>query len=363
MPQPSIPPADAPLRILIVRLSAIGDVIMASPMAQAIREALPSAHIAWAVEPLAAALVRANPYVDEVLVVDTAGTWATWLGHARKAQAGALVRAVGAFRREMRARAFDVAIDGHGLLRSGAVTWLSGAPRRIGPRQGREGSRVFVTERTPLPKSPTRLSAQYMALLRPLGIDTTPRTPILAIPDEERAAAQGFLVTRGLGPVPYVACCVSSTRPQKDWLFARWGELADVIWERFRHRTVFIAGKERQLDCDVLAELHTSRPIAAAGRLSLLQSAALVQDAAAVVGVDTGLTYAGLATDTPTVALYGSTPSGWLTEEPSVTLIHHQFPCAPCRRRPSCGARFDCMRAITAQEVADMLEPRLHRRG
>ena len=115
-------------------------------------------------------------------------------------------------------------------------------------------------------------------------------------------------------------------------------------------RTVFIGGPERRCDTISLVDGCAAKPISAVGHLSLLQSAALVQDAALVVGGDTGLTYAGLAVDTPTVTLYGSTDPTWLAEEPFTSVCFHPMPCSPCHRRPKCKI-FDCMQAITDEEI------------
>jgi len=85
-----------------------------------------------------------------------------------------------------------------------------------------------------------------------------------------------------------------------------------------------------------------------------------VQDAALVVGGDTGLTYAGFATDTPTVALYGSTEPAWLVEEKCAAVCFHPMPCSPCLRRPKC-VDYPCMQAITAEEVVETAAKLLQR--
>jgi heptosyltransferase-1 len=81
-----------------------------------------------------------------------------------------------------------------------------------------------------------------------------------------------------------------------------------------------------------------------------------------VIGGDTGLTYAGFATDTPTLTLYGSTDPTWLAEEPNVSVCFHPMPCSPCHRKPTCK-NYDCMHAITVEEVVDasmrLLEQRM----
>jgi len=337
--------------ILIVRVSAIGDVLMASPVAQALREAYPNAYIAWAVEPLSAPLVCANPYVDEVIVVETSRRWLQCL---RQMKFLPLLREVRAFARQLRARQFDIAIDIQGLLKTGVICSLTHAPRRIGPSPPEEGNQFFMTELNPWGKNLTHLADGYLGILASLAIDHKPRRPILQVPDDERTAAKQVLVEQGLGHERYIACCPFSSRPQKDWIFSRWGELADLLWQRDGLRTVFIGGPEHKETMTDFCRQYFSHPISAVGLTSLIQSAAIIQDAAGVIGVDTGLTYAGMAVDTPTIALYGSTNADWLQAEPHTRVILRVMPCAPCGRHPVCRD-YDCMQAITVEEVADAL--------
>jgi heptosyltransferase-1 len=84
-------------------------------------------------------------------------------------------------------------------------------------------------------------------------------------------------------------------------------------------------------------------------------SAALIQGADAVIGVDTGLTHMGIAAGVPTVALFGSTCPYTQTGRDNVRVIYHALPCSPCKRRPTCGGHFDCMGGIRPVEVLDAL--------
>ncbi|HEY0877970.1 MAG TPA: glycosyltransferase family 9 protein, partial [Zeimonas sp.] len=128
-------------RILIVRTSAIGDVVFASPLAAALRRTWPDAYIAWAVEPGIDALVANDPAIDECIVWPKK-QWRTLL---RSGRLVALVREIRRFRTLLRERRFDLALDLHGLAKSAFLAWLSGAPRRIG-LGAREGSAHLVTE-------------------------------------------------------------------------------------------------------------------------------------------------------------------------------------------------------------------------
>lgn len=342
------------LAILIIRVSAIGDVLMASPVAQVLKERYPHARISWIVEPLSAPLVYANPYVDDVIIIDIPSIVRSW----RKKHFRETLRLIRQYIRILRERHFDITIDCQGLLKSGLIGWYSSAKHRIGPLPGAEGSQVFINAPTRWPAHPTRLAEKYLAMLNPLGIPVTPRRLVLEVPDAEQDAARAFLAEHGLHDERYVACCVSSSRPWKDWEWSRWGELADVLWERESLRTVLIGGPEKRTQAEQLCENRTSQPISAVGQLSILQSAAVVQGAVGVVGVDTGLTYAGMTRELPTIALYGSTDATWLVDEPNTVICYHKMPCSPCRRHPTC-THYDCMRAITVEEVVTALVEQL----
>ncbi len=121
-------------RILIVKLSSLGDVILSLPAAQAIRQAFPQAHLGWAVEKSYAMLLNDQPWLDEVVVWDRSrGLRGSW-----------------DFVRRLRLGGWDIAVDLQGLLRSGMTCWLSGAKRRIGNGPLKEQAHWFYNERLPL---------------------------------------------------------------------------------------------------------------------------------------------------------------------------------------------------------------------
>jgi ADP-heptose:LPS heptosyltransferase len=155
----SPPLGDAP-RILIVRLSALGDVIHGVPVACALRDAFPRATIGWVVEGRTAELLEAHPAIDHVIRAPRG-----WLKSPR---------AVLALRRELRSHRFDVAIDLQCLTKSAIAAKLSGAPRRIGKAgsDGRELSKLFHNELVAV--GGQHVIDHYLELLRPLGI-TAPR--------------------------------------------------------------------------------------------------------------------------------------------------------------------------------------------
>lgn len=336
----------APLnRILIVRTSAIGDIVFASPIAGVLRAAYPHAHIAWLAEPGLGALVAADPAVDEVL------SWpkAEWQRLWREGRLVALARAVRRFRRELAERRFDVAIDLQGLLKSGLVTRLSGAPRRIG-LGSREGSHLLMTEVIEKRGVLERISSEYRYLAEQLGLPAGEFVPRLYAEPTAEARALARLSELGLAPGAYAVLAPFTTRPQKHWFEDAWQDLAPRLQNVLGLTPVMLGGP-----ADGPAAARIAPPGSGianlVGATGLAEAAALVKHAGLVVGVDTGLTHMGIGFDRPTVAIFGSTRPYLDAGRPNARVIWLGLPCSPCRRHPTCGGAFTCLRDITPERV------------
>jgi heptosyltransferase-1 len=331
-------------RILIIRLSAIGDVVMASGLIPALRSRWPDAHLAWLVEPAAAPLLRHNPRLDEVIVWPRAEWRQLW----RQRRYGQLLRRIRDFRRQLRAQRFDLVLDAQGLLKSGVWAWLSGAPARIG-LIAREGSHLLMTERVVPPQQHEKLiSSEYRFLAQHLGAGPEAFHLDLAVGAAPLAAAREALQDAA-GPL--AALCPFTTRPQKHWFEERWAELAQRLRER-DYTPVLLGGP---------GDVDTARRIAAAdpglinltGRLKLDETVAAISQSSLLIGVDTGLTHMGTALGIPTVALFGSTRPYADAGTRRTTILYQPLGCSPCRRHPTCNGAFDCMRLHTVPAVLD----------
>ncbi len=331
--------------ILLIRLSAIGDVVMASPLISALRRAHPDAHLAWLVQPEAAELLAANRQLDEVLI------WprGEWSRLARERRLLALARRVLAFRRELRRRRFSLVIDAQGLLKSGLMAWLSGAPRRIG-LGSREGSGWLMTERIERGGDAGRIGSEYLHLARQLRLPTDGFPMRVALTDDDRRTA-AEIAGVGADAAPYAVICPFTTRPQKHWVEERWTELVGRVHAELGLRTVMLGGPGDREAADQIAMRSPSGLIDAVGRTRLRQAAALIESARLLIGVDTGLSHMGIAFATPSVLLFGSTLPYQNTTREDAVVLYHSLPCSPCRRRPTCGGAFTCMREITVDEI------------
>lgn len=340
MPETGSPPK----RILIIRLSAIGDVIMASGLIPALRTAYPDARIAWLTESTNADLLRHNPRLDRVYL------WprSRWRQLRRERRYREFAREAYDSIRALRAEGFDWVIDLQGLLKSGGWAWLSGGRRRIG-LGSREGSQFLMTEVIDRRVDDLRIGKEYRKLAETLTgrIDTFALD--IAVSVDDRKGARGLLESAGvIGK--YAVICPFTTRPQKHWLDERWAELAARLAGERRLTVVMLGGPADKARAEIIAD-QTPGLINLAGRTSLGQCAAIIEKAKLLIGVDTGLTHLGIALSVPTVAIFGSTRPYLDTGRATARVLYEPLDCSPCRRRPSCGGTYDCMRLHTTDNV------------
>lgn len=343
MSQPTSQP-----RILVVRLSAIGDIVMASPLVGALRAAHPDAYIAWLAQPECAALLERHPQLDEVIAWPRGEWQRLW----RERRLASLWSAVRAFRRELRSRRFDMAIDVQGLLKSGLLAWLSGAPERIG-LGSREGSRWLMTRVIPKGGDPQRIGSEYLYLAQRLRLPAEHFTMQVAVDAEDRRKAAEFTAPLATED-GYAVVCPFTTRPQKHWFEERWIALAGRIRSELALPVIVLGGPGDVEGAQRIVSAAQEGIVSAAGRTSLREAAALIEGASLLVGVDTGLSHMGIAFGVPTVALFGSTVPYLETTRSNARVIYHALDCSPCRRNPTCNGAYTCMREISVDEVLDV---------
>jgi len=348
--------SEARPRILLIRLSSLGDIIHGLPALVALRRAWPEAYLAWLVEDRFADLLRGHDCLDEIITIrrPSAREGLAWWREARR---------VG---RQLRERRFDLAVDLQGRVKSAWLCALSGAPRRVGfanEFRGPVGLR-WINESVPFPPG-THAVRRSLLMAEYLGAASEPvefRFPVLP---EARAWAEEFLRGAGILPSAPEACVEASTRtrplvalilgastPVKTWPPQYFARLIEVLREAAGAETVLLGGSgEADREAQVQAALGVS-PVSAVGQTDLPRLAALLERAQVVVGADTGSLHLAAALDKPVVGLYGPT-SPELTGPygPQHRILWDRPACGSCGRRPTCADR-DCMRALTPERVA-----------
>ncbi len=281
-------------RILIVRLSAIGDVIQGLPVLNALRDRFPQSMIAWVVEDRAAELLRGHQALDELFTLPHG--WLKSPGTVRQ------------LRSRLRAFRPEIAIDVQGLTKSAVAAWLSGAKRRIGfgGSGGRELSRWFYTER--VRASATHRVDGYLELLQPLGIEL-PEVRF-DIPDHRATRVAAKEMARQSGcQRGFCVLNPGAGWPSKRWPPERFAAVARHLGEEWGLPSMVIWSGERAGgwadEVVVGSEGHARR----APEMSLSQLAALCRRARLYVGSDSGPLHLAAAVDTPCVGLYGPWPA------------------------------------------------------
>src|SRR6185437_678568 len=181
------------LKIAIVKLSSLGDVIHALPVARALRRSRPGLHLTWIVEAREYALLNGHPDLDVVVPVDTR-LWRRLIW--RPTGARQVLGKVRRLKSRVRAARFDVAIDLQGLMKSGLLTAYTGAPLRIGFTADRCRERLnclFTNRRVRPPARAVHVVDQYLALLGPLGIPPGPVEFHVPIPARATLRMDDFL--------------------------------------------------------------------------------------------------------------------------------------------------------------------------
>jgi len=336
-------------RVAIVKLTSIGDVVHALPVATALKRSFPHLQISWIVEERCAEMVTGNPYLHEVLAVPGkawrhGGHPSTW-------------RQVREMVRLLRSRRFQLTIDLQGLLKSAITAWLTGAPVRIGYHWQREGARLLNRV---VPKEPTSAHAvqEYLDVARFLGAETEPVQFPIYIPPEADARMSRWLQQEGIVPPEgFISINPSAGQAFKRWRTERWAQLITQIDQQYHLPVVLVGGKaDRPLAEQIRS--HTPVPfVDMVGRTNLKELAAILRRSLVHLCGDTGSAHISAALGKPVIGLYG--PTDHVRTSPygqEHRLITHKHECPVCTGRTPRRQHSDCMDLISVDEVVQMLE-------
>jgi lipopolysaccharide heptosyltransferase I len=333
-------------RILISRLSAIGDCVLTTPLLCALRDHLPTAYIAWVTEKAPAKLLEGHAALDELIVVPK-----RWLKSATE---------IRRLRSKLLAGRFDIAIDPQGLTKSSIVSWLSGARRRIGfhKSRGRELSRWFNRELVP-PTKPHLVDAQ-LELLKPLGIhQPAVRFGLPVIPAVEDKV-EAVIRAAHLG-CDFIAVNPGAGWDSKLWSSYRYGRVARCLGERHQLPSfVLWSGERERAWAEEIVACSGGRAVLAPPT-TLPELAAVVRRARMFVGSDTGPLHIAAAGGTPCVGLFGTTrPVDCGAYGPQHIHVQKRFHDGSSRERRR--ANNDAMLEIDVESVVAACEELLARR-
>ncbi len=345
--------------VLIIRMSAIGDVVRTLPAVNAWRKQFPATRFTWLVEPAAASVLQGHAAIDKVLIFERG-----LFGDFRRSP-GNIVRALLSLSNlisDLRREKFDLVVDFHGIFKSALFARLSGARERVGfaRPEAKEGGTIFYTHQfKPVSRELNRV-ARALDLVEYLGVKVSDsvayRLPVRAL-NRERAYATMECLSELPGRGPLIALHPGSSRKTayKRWHQNGYVGLINALVEKHDARIILTWGPGERETVELIAG-HVRVPVVVAKKTtSLLDLAALFAACDLFIGGDTGPAHLAVAMQTPVVVIFGPThPKVNAPYGVPNRIVRYSLPCSPCRKR-SCKSRL-CLEAIGGRRVLAAVE-------
>jgi lipopolysaccharide heptosyltransferase I len=338
-------------RFLVLRLSAVGDVLRTLPAVKVLKEKYPSSSITWVVEEPSKTLLESQPEVDEVILFPRR-RWTEAVKSPKRM--GVTLAEVWRFIRNLRMKRFDVVLDFHGILKSGLISFLSGAPKRIGydRKSSREGNFLFSNIKVTLPAEKISRFKRNFALLQGLGLEAKNVNPSLSVPKRDKEYVKSFFQTLPIPvrrPLIAVHTGTSPTAPFKRWMPQKYSKLADRLIRELGATVLFTWGPGELEWVEGIRNEMEEPSILGPKTESLTQLGEVFRYCDLYIGGDTGPMHIASMMGIPAVVIYG--PTDPIFHEPygEHKKVRKEVGCNPCRDR-FCK-EVTCMKIIEDEDV------------
>lgn len=332
-----------PERILVTRTDRLGDLVLSTPVFEALRQRFPKAYLACLSFLENRAVVEGNPYLDEVILYDKKGSERGWWGNFR-------------FALRLLEKHFDTVIHLHPTNRMHLVSWLAGIPIRIGYRKKNAWALTHTLEDRK--GEGLKHESEYdFDLLKFLGIEQpSSLKPYFPLRGKDRTSLEIFLNHLGFDwEKPYAVLNPSASCPSKIWPQDRFALLADQVQERYGIQVALIGSREDRRFAQRVKALSSRPSIDLSGKLSLGNLGWLLARARLLISNDSGPVHVARAVGTPVISIFGRNLSGlsprrWgpLGEEGKV--IHKEVSCPVCLAH-RCQINFLCLDVVSVEDV------------
>ena len=340
-----------PEKILIVRLSAIGDVVHALPALKSLRANFPDSEISWLVEDKASGVLSGHPDIDEVIVFPRR----RWQRNILKIKESInTLLEIFLFYKKLRNGRYDLVIDFQGNLKSGIMTLMTKSENRIGFGKGhcKEFNYLFTAYRICPPGKRMHRIDKYLSLLSGLGIKANYQRPELPESEKEKDYVNEFIRANidKHKPVIIIHPGTSKFGSYKRWPVMNYTRLADMILESHDVNVIFTWGPD---ELDVVNEIVSNmkhKAYVACETESIRQLIELMRYADLFISGDTGPLHIASVLGIPIVAVYGpKDPEIYGPYNGKAVVIRKDLPCSPCTKR-TCPEP-ECMTSILPEEV------------
>lgn len=328
-----------PRRVLLIKPSALGDVVHALPVLSLLRERFAGARIDWLVNPSFAGLLRDHPLLDDVVLFERQRLARAW-----REPEGA--RGIWRLARSLHSRRYDMVIDLQGLLRSGWLSLQTLAPVRIGFASAREFAPLCYTHRVASRVDGRHAIERYLDVAEALGC---PRGPVrfeFGVTGQDRDAVDRLVDCSR----PYAVLLPGTNWLTKRWPAERFAALTGPLRSRFGLRSVLAGGRDAAGLASAFEDV-----IDLANRTTLRQLVALLERASLVVCNDSGPMHIAAALGVPLVALFGPTsPCRTGPYRRADAVVRLDLECSPCLSRRC--VHQTCLRGLSVQVVLQQVE-------
>ncbi len=325
-------------RILILKPSALGDIIHTLPLLVSLKKSFPNRYIAWGVKEKFVDLLAKNPYLDEAIVWKERGFWR--------------------FVKDIRDRRFDVILDLQGLFRTGLIAYLSKAPQRWGflKEETKEKQFFFLNIRIPTPSE--NIVEKYLDFAEHLQADKIVEFPIFEKESAKEYIGQYFQRT-DISPSDKVIALIQGTGwENKTWKAERFAQLGRLLYTKKNWKVILIwgVGEAEKEKANMINKMAGGRLLVAPAT-TIGQLISLLKRCSMAIGGDTGPLHLAAALGLPVVGLSGPTPparNGPFTDKKEI--IYHPPTCSPCWKRICIHKKNTCMDSIQVEEVMKSAE-------
>jgi heptosyltransferase I len=360
-------------KILLIKLSAVGDVIHTIPVLNKLRRRYPTAQLDWLVTPAIAELLRHNPAITNVIEFareDWSKPWTLtpFISYARLAA-------------KLRANGYDLVVDMHGQFRTAVFTLATGAPVRIGfdrprarvwdasPRtfsaearkhawQGaREGSWLAYTRHIPVPTLDLHAVDRYLSVGPILGLEEGPPDFSFPVPQAASARIESLLRQHDIAGAQLVAMAPGTIWETKHWGSDKFAEVARHFLQK-GFAVALMGTRRERVVCEEVARLAPG-VVDVAGETTLTELAALIRRSAISVTNDSGPMHLAVALDRPVVSVFGPTDPIWIGPYGRAdAVLRAGVACSPCFLRQLSRCRYGhvCMENVSARAVIERVE-------
>jgi heptosyltransferase-3 len=340
--------------IIVIKLRYLGDVVVSTPVFEALRHHYPKASITALVNEGTEAMLAGNPNVDKIFILERDKNPIIDL----KKQLSLIAK--------LRKFRFDLALELTNNDRGAAYSFMSGAKRRLGYRSRTVkclDRHLLFTDLITVRKG-THMVDRHLQMIEHLGLTPLSRSPSLYLKKEDEASCETLLGQNNLSLEDnFVVLHPILKAKYRAWRIEGYAKLCDYIFDTFGIPTVMVCGpsSDEVSFVDKIAKISKCNPINLGGTLSLKELVALISQAILFIGIDSGPMHMAAALETPVAAIFGpQTKVTWGPYGESHTVIQKEWACVPCIKK-GCNdsGTSRCLDELSLEEIIGAVEPQL----